>query len=1364
MAIRSTHRSGLAALAGAILAMHLSGPVRADQPGPSPIVSLLFEQARMWRERNRLDLAEQSLRKVIESQPDNLEALFQLGLLDLQRQDLDKVRATVARLQQLNPADPRAEELKRAMILGQPDEASVAEARRLAAAGQFDRAIAAYRRAFRGGPPPYDLATEYYETLAGSGAGWEEARLGLKALAERSYASPRLRYVYARVLTYNESTRREGIRRLSELVADPAFGQTALEAMRQAMLWLAVAPADRPFYESYVQRFPGDTAMRDKLAELTRPAVIDPTSQALGEAYRLADAKQLEQAASRFEAILKSSPTNADAMAGLGIVRLQQERFEAARDLLTRAVAAAPDRQRDWAQALESATFWTSYREALAARDRGDFAQAEKIARPLVDRAGSAQPVVEAFLGEVLRRQGRPREAEEAFRAALRGDANNKEAQVGLYQVLVAQGRDPRAEPMLATLDSTTQARLRGDGSRQAADRLRADAKAADRSGSPRADELYQQALRANPGDPWLRYDYATYLARTGQEARAAALVEELAASQQAEGLFAAAVYYAERQRSAEAIALLDRIPPGQRSARMNALRNDLSVASQTDALVAAARSGDAAARQALIARANAAQATPAQAAASALALAQIGERAQAIAIVRRLMSRTDLSPAVARQLFYAAAEAGADAEANALLARAGRGAAGTDAANLRETLAIRQADRVREQGNTAAAYDALAPYVAGAAPSVGSRLALARVYKDAHYTTEAMQVLESVMASPPVTPETLQEAVNIAIGLGQLNRAQAWLTAGLQAQPDNPHLYLVQARLLRAKGDMAGARRALETAQQLNMGGRRSDASSTVKPAVVPVAAARDVAGDSGDDAASADSPADVTAYVAAALSRRMGEDRGAMALLPQGGSDGDPPAAAAPPARRAAAPAAAPYVAVTPVAARSATPAGGSLAAPPGTYVAQAPVVAQAYPTVAQGYPAVAGAPIVPLRRPGGAPVAPIETAPAAPGSVGSDPLSREIAREYEALQRETAKSIDAGFQFRGRSGETGMGRLNDLSVPVKGRIPIGTGALTMAVTPVSIDAGSVDSSTGALRRFGTNQLQPAAGVRDPGGQSDKGIGLGIGAEWGRLSADVGSTPLGFTRTNIVGGVSWTQPLGDKMRLKVEGSRRPVTDSVLSYAATRDPATGQVWGAVTRMGGEAVLSYDDGEVGWFTKAAYGVYDGKNVARNTSYEMTAGAYFRPYKDTTSELRIGASGTYLSYDKNLGEFTFGHGGYFSPQNFYSLSFPVDWSEKTGKFSYFLGGTIGVQNVQKSAIGYFPGHSDLQAAADAIAAVDPTRPSSYGRSNVTSLGFALRAGFEYTISDRFTLGGRANFESSKEYDQGTVLLFLRHAFN
>ncbi len=126
----------------------------------------------------------------------------------------------------------------------------------------------------------------------------------------------------------------------------------------------------------------------------------------------------------------------------------------------------------------------------------------------------------------------------------------------------------------------------------------------------------------------------------------------------------------------------------------------------------------------------------------------------------------------------------------------------------------------------------------------------MARIYKDSNFTEEAIQVLDGIMVSHPADPDTLQEAVNIAIDLKRYERAEVWLTEAMRLQPQNPRLYMVQARLLRARGDNAGARRALETAQQLNRGSRQSDGASV--PAVPREAVARQAsAADVPDDAA---------------------------------------------------------------------------------------------------------------------------------------------------------------------------------------------------------------------------------------------------------------------------------------------------------------------------------------------------------------------------------------------------------------------------------------------------------------------------------------------------------------------------------
>jgi predicted Zn-dependent protease len=468
----------------------------------------------------------------------------------------------------------------------------------------------------------------------------------------------------------------------------------------------------------------------------------------------------------------------------------------------------APSRAADWAPALEAANFWLSYREAVALRDRGDLTQAEKLVRPLADHAGTPKErgTAQALMGDLLRRQGKQREAESYLRDALSRDPGNKEAQAGLYQVLTAQGRDTRSEPLLANLDPSVRTRIQSDGTQEAAQRLRVQAAGLERSQPERAEQLYREAMRLDPSSPWIRYDLAKLLARQGKVAEAQPLIDELVASGRPESLYAAAVYYSEQSRTGEAVALLDRIPVNQRSARMNTLRNDLRNAGDTDQLIAAAKAGDAGARATLAARANAPSATPSQQANAALALAKIGDRAQAMAVVRRLAARKDLSADTLRTMFYAASEAGQDAEASTLLARISKNTGGRDVANLQESLAIQQADRLRTQKNLTAAYDVLLPYVSGPSPSVGARLALARVYKDSNFGEQAIQVLDGIMVSSPADADTLQQAVNIAIDLRRYERADVWLAEALRLQPQNPRLYMVQARLLRAQGDSTGA------------------------------------------------------------------------------------------------------------------------------------------------------------------------------------------------------------------------------------------------------------------------------------------------------------------------------------------------------------------------------------------------------------------------------------------------------------------------------------------------------------------------------------------------------------------------------
>jgi hypothetical protein len=104
-----------------------------------------------------------------------------------------------------------------------------------------------------------------------------------------------------------------------------------------------------------------------------------------------------------------------------------------------------------------------------------------------------------------------------------------------------------------------------------------------------------------------------------------------------------------------------------------------------------------------------------------------------------------------------------------------------------------------------------------------------------------------------------------------------------------------------------------------------------------------------------------------------------------------------------------------------------------------------------------------------------------------------------------------------------------------------------------------------------------------------------------------------------------------------------------------------------------------------------------------------------------SQLTAGLSMTALGYQENLGYYTLGHGGYFSPQRFFAVGIPVSWAQRGDKFSYRLKDSLGVQHIKQDAADYFPGDAALQAAASSAIG----EPAEYDSDSSTGVGYSQR---------------------------------------
>ncbi|MBV8617662.1 MAG: BCSC C-terminal domain-containing protein [Curvibacter sp.] len=440
-------------------------------------------------------------------------------------------------------------------------------------------------------------------------------------------------------------------------------------------------------------------------------------------------------------------------------------------------------------------------------------------------------------------------------------------------------------------------------------------------------------------------------------------------------------------------------------------------------------------------------------------------------------------------------------------------------------------------------------------------------------------------------------------------------------------------------------------------------------------------------------------------------------------------------------------------------AAPAGYAQASPT-PYVPATGIPAPAYNSSAPPLPAASGWSVAP---------APAAAAPLPNGMPA--PQARTARDDLRELQQDRIPVATLGLVTRFRAGTSGTSQLSDIETPLQLRFDAGDAKVSLQITPTALNAGTPGSDFGSLSTFGagpvTSLNQPTL---LPGSQSATGAGLGVAYESGRLKVDVGTTPIGFQNVDITGGLRYSVPVGDQAAVGINLSRRPVTDSLLSFAGATDTRTGLKWGGVSATGGRVDLSWDADDFGAYTYGAAYALTGNNVASNSKIEAGGGLYWRVNQTPNSGLTTGLNLTAMGYNKNLGNFTYGQGGYFSPQSYLLMSVPIDWASRSNRISYEVKGSIGLQHFSESSSPYFPTNSTLQSAAVAAAnsafafglAGSNSNGAIYPSQTKTGLGYNLGVALEYQIHPQVFFGGHLAIDNAQDYRQFTGGIYVRYA--
>jgi hypothetical protein len=359
-------------------------------------------------------------------------------------------------------------------------------------------------------------------------------------------------------------------------------------------------------------------------------------------------------------------------------------------------------------------------------------------------------------------------------------------------------------------------------------------------------------------------------------------------------------------------------------------------------------------------------------------------------------------------------------------------------------------------------------------------------------------------------------------------------------------------------------------------------------------------------------------------------------------------------------------------------------------------------------------------------------------------------EITDQLAALQGGYSPWLGATGLLSYRSGTAGFDRFVVFQTPLEASAVINDAVrATIVLRPVLIDSGT--PSANAPFRLGTQVL---------GGPLPAQTASGIGGEVQLRSANygvsAGYTPYGFVVGNFIGSV-YAHPNAGPFTLSF--TRDSITDTQLSYSGLHDTAqaSSPIWGGVVANAGEVQFAQTTDHSGYYLQGGAQYITGKNVLDNYRADGDAGAYWRVATvPDAGSFTLGMNFFAMHYEHNLRYFTFGQGGYFSPDAYILANIPVTFNGHYGRnFHYRINGSLGVQGFQEDASQFFPLTQTGSCTATSTTCY-PTRDSISGN-------YLIDAEAAYRVSEHWFVGALVTANNSRDYNTATVGFYVRYMF-
>lgn len=399
----------------------------------------------------------------------------------------------------------------------------------------------------------------------------------------------------------------------------------------------------------------------------------------------------------------------------------------------------------------------------------------------------------------------------------------------------------------------------------------------------------------------------------------------------------------------------------------------------------------------------------------------------------------------------------------------------------------------------------------------------------------------------------------------------------------------------------------------------------------------------------------------------------------------------------------------------------------------------------------------------------------------TAGDDWLRRSLRSDVETLYLEQNPTLTV-MQDSGRrsDGTPGISKLSRDTRIVHLDAPFAGGLGWARLEQVRLDARGFETDANGFhdQDFGSCQLyllrEDGSRLQAPGCDtrlhqrmnSGAGLALGWRTRDDRWSFDIGHTPSGYVVGNWLGGATVNGDIG-RFGWGATLSRRPMTNSLLSQAGAIDPRSGIAWGGVTANGATFSLGYDQGgRNGMWSNWSWHRLLGRNVMDNDRARAMAGWYHKLVQRPDLRVDVGLTGMYWRYARDLGGYSLGQGGYYSPQQYASLSVPASLAWRNDDWSLRVDASLSVSRARSRSISRFPEASLINRVLAQLQplygplTLDPAGLYSADSSS-TGTGHRLYLALERRLGDHLVLGAAGTVQRSQDYSPNTFQLYLRY---